>query len=249
MRDHPILFSAPMVRALIAGTKTQTRRILKPQPYPLEGRPGFWNASGVVGGRICISDRDLLNLHRKPKPGDRIYVREAIRAVDDQDTYDFQIEYIADGDRYKVAEHDDRSSDAYGKWWNLLAYRSDDPDLTGGKIVPPMHMPRWASRITLIVEDVKVERLQDISEEDAIAEGVVKAKVPFEYDVGDIDQDWYAVPGFDDPGTGISAVDMYATLWNGINGEGSWQSNPWIVAYSFRRIMGNIDQIGGGDGG
>jgi hypothetical protein len=227
MADRPILFSSPMVKALLAGTKTQTRRSLNPQPYPLEGRPGFWNASGAVGGRICISDRALLDLHRKPAAGDKLWVKEALQAGSNDQGY---------------------------RW---ITYAADNSLPIGGAILwdwkrdtlSPMFMPRWASRITLLVDDVKVERLQDISEDDAIAEGVVKGTASFDYDVGTVEKDWWRVPGFEDTGTGISAVDMYASLWEHINGEGAWDQNPWIVCYRFRVVLENIDYIGGQSNG
>lgn len=232
MKIKPILFSESMVRAILreiekpGSGKTETRRILKPQPYPLEGRPGFWNASGTVGGRICVSDRDILDLHHIAKPGDRLYVRESVRAVDDQDTYDFQIEYLADGWRRKVAEHDDRSSDAYGDLWPLFAYRSNDPDLTGGRHIPSMHMPRWASRLTLVVEDVKIERLQNISDEAARREGVEPA-----------------VAGADEEGRLRTYRTGFVRIWREIYGADAWTSNPWVVVTRFRPYLCNVDAM------
>lgn len=257
MSDRPILFSAPMIRAILreieqTGTaKTQTRRVLK---LPTKGeyvRPdmGGWKPTTLGGpgtfvfGRsgervpapeiICIWNRTTGTCVAAPyQSGMRLWVREAVRAVDDQDTYDFEIEYLADQARRKVADHDDRSSDAFGDWWSLLAYRSDDPDLTGGKRVPPIHMPRWASRLTLIVTDVRVQRLQEISEEDARTEGV-------EHDT----DGWrdYLMPATQ---CRHSAKESFRTLWASSNGrKHPWDSNPWIVAVTFRPLLGNIDNI------
>ena len=211
MTDRPILFSAPMIRALLDGRKTQTRRIIKPQPYPLEGRPGYWNASGAVGGRICVSDRALLDIHRKPKPGDRLYVREHWRTSGSLDS-------IAPRELPRTAA--------------VLFNADGDRPVWAGKHRQAMHMPRWASRLTLIVTDVRVERLTGISDDDAKAEGVL--------------------PAPNNPGWWLSqtdgelcptARDAYADLWNAINGEGAWQANPWVAAYTFTVERGNIDQV------
>ena len=245
MTDRQIIFSAPMIRALLDGSKSQTRRVLKPQP-----EPDFLNAT-IAADNLTFTPAYLVGgpthkmLRRIARPGDRLWVREAVRAVDDQDTYDFQIEYLADQECRKVADHDDRTSDAYGDWWNLLAYRSDDPDLTGGKTVPPIHMPRWASRLTLMVEAVKVERLQDISEEDAIAEGIETWRAGW--------ADKEAAEAFlrgtearmatKDGGT---AQRLFYLLWWSIHGFGAWEANPWVCALTFRVIKQNIDALTGG---
>lgn len=229
MTDRPILFSAPMVRALIAGTQTQTRRILNPQPYPLEGRLGFWNASGAVGGRICISDRALLDLHRKAKPGDRLYVREAWRVSqkwDETPPRDLPPRTMTIFCEAGGSIANQKS----GKWEPDNDYPPSRPDWVG-KFRQAMHMPRWASRITLIVESVKVERLQDISKADALAEGIEQHGRFY----GVADAEWDEAE--------LSAIMAYRRLWNRINGVDAWGANPWVVAYTFRRIMGNIDAI------
>lgn len=226
MTDRPILFSAPMVRALLGGRKTQTRRVLKPQPYPLEGRPGFWNASGVVGGRICVSDRALLDLHHKPKPGDRLYVREHWRTT-------LAFEDLRPSQM--TATHTRIKYEAGG----LLDLKGKKiPNFHEGRFRQAMHMPRWASRLTLIVTDVRVERLQDISEADAIAEGA-----PLDPDHRDTTEDgsnphMVRVNAW----TSISPVAWYHRLWNEINGPGAWEANPWVVAYTFTVHHGNIDE-------
>jgi hypothetical protein len=98
-------------------------------------------------------------------------------------------------------------------------------------------MPRWASRLTLIVTGVKVERLRDISEADAKAEGCIE-------DDGDIPGIWY-VPGAHLPRHGASAKDCFQLLWEKINGEEAWSSNPWVVAVSFEVHRCNIDSMEG----
>ena len=103
---------------------------------------------------------------------------------------------------------------------------------------PSIHMPRWASRITLEIVSVRVERLQDISEEDAIAEGVYCENVIVSsyYGHHEVGEYLYFFHGGPDEGF-ESAVDAYAALWDSINGEGSWEKNPWVWVIEFRRIM------------
>lgn len=225
MADRPILFSAPMVRALIAGTKTQTRRIIKPQP--IINANGAWRWEGHNGGFVSSMgthvDEGFPESARhwsRIQPGDRLYVREHWRAWSQYDDWPprqipagVDVQYVAD--------------DPISPW---------DSRFRQG-----MHMPRWASRITLTVTDVRVERLQEISVEDARAEGIVVGhplpEVPDS--IGDIYHD-----GVTDPIEGWTRdpVEAYARLWNSIHGPGSWDANPWVVAYSFTVAHHNIDQ-------
>ncbi|MGV6875881.1 hypothetical protein ACUSIJ_24750 [Pseudochelatococcus sp. B33] len=210
MTDKPILFSAPMVRALIDGRKTMTRRVLKPQPSRRDFRnvspeTARWFHDPVRGG-MWISDGCAVGPFKSFSPGDRLWVREAF-------SYD-----SLDVDRDGL----------------LPPWYWADGNPTGGdytKPRPSIHMPRWASRLTLIVTGVRVERLQDISEEDAIAEGVL------------CDSDgWrdYLMPQTQCCPT---AKDSFRTLWNSINGPGAWEANPWVSVTSFDVHRQNIDQM------
>jgi hypothetical protein len=241
MADLPILFSPAMVRALIAGRKTQTRRILP-------------NSDKVVDFRRTETGAWEFTFHGKPtgpvvRPpriavGDRLYVREHWRvsqrwnatAPRDLVPRTMTVFFNAGG---SIA-----NQDAPGDW-----KPSDWPEAGlwpawAGKHRQAMHMPRWASRITLIVEGVKIERLQDISEEDAIAEGIDFC--PIEEDGLGGWKCYAAEPKGQDEWS--SPYHSYRTLWDSINGAGAWRANPWVVAYTFRLVMGNIDRIGGGDG-
>jgi len=232
MADLPILFSAPMVRALMReieapGTgKTQTRRVMNPQPHErAKGcyhRPdGSWvwvdahrenNGAGYYG--TCLDDRHFFPRYAT---GDRLYVREHWRAE-----YRFN-------DR---APRDIPPGEA-------VQYIADDPlSPWDSRFRQGMHMPRWASRITLLVTDVRVARLQDCSEADARAEGVRA-----DASITDAHNHWVDL-GSGDLITGWDAREVYASLWNHINGPGAWAANPWVAAYTFRPILGNIDQIG-----
>lgn len=211
MADRPILFSAPMVRALLAGTKTQTRRVLKnvtPDVWCGEER---WRFGGKNSAEIYLSEGDLME--RAPASqympfhvGDRLWVRESWW-------------HVCAGDGPTISA----PGDSLGR--DGAFFRADYPDY------PPcphyrarvsIHMPRWASRLTLTVTDVRVERLQDISEEDARDEGVERIKFPEHGDWG-----W--------------PQRKFAELWTSINGPTSWEANPWIVAVSFDVRKGNID--------
>lgn len=245
MTDISILMSAPMVRACLReieqpGTgKTQTRRVLNPQPYPLEAKPGYWNASGSVGGRICVSDRALLDLHRKPKAGERLYVREAWRVgrrwdetpPRDLDPQSMTVFLDAGGSIANQGKP--------GNWQPSSWPEQGRPEWVG-KHRQGMHMPRWASRLTLIVTSVKVERLQDISNEDAAAEGVErKSRKIRQIDLFGASKDERAAMYL------RACRWEFVDLWDGINlarGHG-WETNPWVVAIGFKPILGNIDTI------
>jgi len=204
MNEHPMLFSAPMVRALIDGPKTQTRRVLKPQPQD----DGKYHDVKPAYRALRIA------------AGDRIWVRETWRA---------DVFY----DDLKPIDIDPRAAvryEATAEWGRGNG--------VAGKTRVCMHMPRAFSRITLDVVGVKVERLQDISNEDCIAEGV-----PIH-------------PNQNAPRTG-RAIDAFArehglishygaqyrAIWEAINGAGSWEANPWVVAYTFSVHHQNIDML------
>ena len=211
MTDRPIIFSAPMVRALLAGTKTQTRRVLKPQPP--ERVSCFEPHPSLPNELIPWRDGEPLHSHVVPyAPGDRLWVRENFALGFDLDDHDMPI-----GDEptpFFASTYDgrmwlDRDTD---EW-------RDEPRWT-----PSIHMPRWASRLTLVVTGVRVQRLQEISEADAKAEGV-------------------RAPVNVSPDLGSTYTDGFGDLWEEIHGEGSWEANPWIVAITFAVRHTNIDAM------
>jgi hypothetical protein len=226
-----------MVRALIDGRKTQTRRALNPQPYQLESRSGYWNASGAVGGRIVTSDRALLDLYRKPEPGDRLYVGERYYQLSHWEPVEGQ---LSKGGRQKWAFTPDTDQILFdapaGETVRLGRHHKDASTVAWHKRLGRF-MAKKHSRLTLIVTDVRVERLQDISEADAIAEGVERAPK---------NDGWWKsqTSGQLCP----TARDAYGDLWNSINGAGAWEANPWVVAYTFTVHRGNIDERGSADG-
>lgn len=206
MSDRGILFSAPMVRALLAGTKTQTRRAMK-EPI------GLWE-TGPQGGLVPIP--------RAWKPGDRLWVREAWRVG---------------------GEFDDSKPSVLIPHAMPVLYEADKPHTMEwiGRLRPGMFMPRWASRITLHVTDVRVQRLQEISEADAIAEGIELVR-----ETAERGRHWrnYGAEGYDDR----SALHSYRTLWNSVHGHigaspaavEPWGLNPWVTATSFTVERCNI---------
>lgn len=187
MKERPILFSAPMVRALLAGTKTQTRRVAKNLPHESEYEPGLFSMMVVRDGKLMEATGGVGML--KPlcpygQPGDRLWVRET-----------------------------------WTEWEGTFLYRADFEGCeVAWKWTPSIHMPRKSSRITLEVTAVRVERLQDISEEDAKAEGAGGER--------------YIGQGFDH----CVHREAYRTLWNDINGPGSWDANPWVWVVEFKFI-------------
>lgn len=184
MKERPILFSGQMVNAILEGRKTQTRRIVKPQPSPADILAGdiiYCGPMGVI--QRCPYAREVNN---------RLWVRETFyECVDNND----KIHYAANGEPPTTERRHYKKR-------------------------PSIFMPRLASRITLEITGVRVERLQDISEEDAIKEGVTIENDPA----------YIAAFGKD------TAKLTYQILWESINGHGSWEKNPFVWVIEFKRI-------------
>ncbi len=225
MADLPILFSAPMVRAILReieqpGTgKTQTRRVLPDQPVDGARFHGFERDGQALFAKGFTYGKQRLRY----RTGDRLWVRERATRFD-KGTCDQHIWFAAG------------RNEIYP--WLALHFPGLDPDAPwphpegpGGGApysIPSIHMPRWASRITLIVTDVRVQRLQEIDEVDSRAEGVRDG-------YGDPYHEWEA----------LSYRRRFNLLWDHLNfarGYG-WDANPWVAAYTFRPILGNIDQV------
>lgn len=195
MKERPILFSAPMVRAILDGRKTQTRRVVKPQPHDTHeiecgiyhptviDRHGEEDAGPPIFGAYSM-DGEWGCKCPYGQPGDRLWVREAFGTCD---SYVPHVFYRADGE---APNHD-------FKW------------------KPSIHMPRWASRVTLEIVSVRVERLQGINRGDAMAEGCPFPNMARETDP----RTWF--------------VDLLES----INGAGSWEANPWVWVIEFKRVQ------------
>lgn len=190
MKERPILFSGPMVRAILEGKKTQTRLVMNPQPETLNNTISWKRSNWSPEPYVIITDKC-----QHGRPGDRLWVRETFMPMPHLNAKAF--------------------------------YRATDP-LVGGKWKPSIFMPRALSRITLEIEMVRVERLNEISEGDAIAEGCSRM------DNGFFAGEPHKIKGT--PTCCTSPEIAYARLWESINGVGSWAENPWVWVIKFRRI-------------
>ncbi len=196
IKERPILFSATMVRAILSGQKTVTRREVKKTAALDCLAAGFEPAFLALPGNADLCPYG--------KVGDQLWVREAWQA-------DAQVNEVAP----RELSHGEP-----------IRYPADGASrqtgcsmITPGKTRPSIHMPRWVSRLLLEITAVRVERLQDISKEQALAEGVMNCEQ-------DIDPD----------GNGYEPLELFGGLWTMINGDGSWQSNPWVWVVEFKRV-------------
>ena len=238
MSDKPIIFSAPMVRALLEGRKIQTRRVLKPQP-PADAhmvraytdnapRPALRNTIGwfvpEAGDLWPCDDGDRIPLPYAP--GDRLWVRESFSGLHRLEGYPPSQWLAAQIDTYDGLEIEEAAPIWY--WAN------GGP--THGDWTRPrssIHMPRWASRLTLLVTDVRVQRLQEISDSDCRAEGLPMKEVA-------------GVTCWSESQNGPwtpSEALAFSHLWNSLHGPDAWHANPWVCALSFTVHRCNIDQM------
>lgn len=193
--EHPILFSGEMVRAILEGQKTQTRRAMKRQPCAAPPNP--WRDGWSVGGYDYFCPYG--------QPGARLWVKETwatVAAWDKQKPSDLS-------KTTPIYYHADKSHGSLVGW--------HDEDEERGRLRPSIFMCRWISRITMEITGVRVERLRDISEADAKAEGVI-----------------YSADPKSPYGNGHGA--NYRFLLESINGRGSWAKNPWVWVIEFRKL-------------
>lgn len=200
MSERGMIFNAEMVRAILEGRKTQTRRPVK---FPLIDK----NMGCELAGNELAGELAAHNYWNSPygKPGDRIWVRETFR-VHSRATDVATLVYRASV----------RNS------WTEQTHRVPvavcNKQVTPDKWTPSIHMPRWASRITLEITDVRVERLRDLSEEDAKSEGIIPS-------AGGVLPGWEYRINFRD-------------LWMDIYGTDNWEANPWVWVIEFKRVEG-----------
>lgn len=188
VKERPILFSGEMVRAILEGRKTQTRRVVKPQGAIV---------SDAMARSLGVQPPKIENTPVIPcpygQPGDRLWVRETFAHTE------------------QLGLH--QTDENYG-----FAYKATQPEwgteIQGWKWKSSIYMPRWASRITLEIVSVRVERLQDISEEDAFSEGF-----PYQF------------------GYGCKTTEWFKQLWQSIYGAKSWDANPFVWVVEFRRVQ------------
>ena len=200
VKERPMLFSAPMVRALLDGSKTQTRRALKWQPdYPIIIATDPHTNRYQIGEREPVTEAALLRASPYGQPGDRLWVRETF-CLDDDGHEEWPV-FRADGAKLPQRQ----------------------PTREPARWTPSIHMPRWASRILLDVVSLRVERLNDCSDADAVAEGI------------GLNPSAIGMKLTNPPGESM-AIAMYHALWDSINGAGSWAANPWVWVVEFKRV-------------
>lgn len=229
-REHPILFSAPMIRALLDGSKTQTRRICKSQPYSngfhFDGHDILCHNDYLPPSAMLMDYREGGEIYTTSdmegwgfccpygQPGDKLWVRETFIHIDDEgDKFDgmgSQTYYAASGN----FEDNTRWLRERGLKWK-----------------PSIHMPRAASRILLEVVSVRVEQLQEISEADALAEGIDTDRMLERQDSYDIICAGTSAAGRATP------QSMFGELWESINGAGSWDANLFVWVVEFKRVL------------
>jgi hypothetical protein len=227
MTDRPIIFSEPMVRALLDGHKTQTRRLLYSE-RKARGNviPASASMMSVVrnGREVALwpplgstpEHYFTLSGWEKVKPGDRLWVRESVQLRSVGPGNEVGITYVADGDTPNV------------HFYNLNGHTMSPVYKT-----PPIHMLRAVSRLTLIVTATKIEPLKSLSAADAVAEGVQ----------GDEEGGYFIPIGHGDWIGSFGPRAVFADLWERLHGVGSWKNNPEVVAISFRVVKANIDNM------
>jgi hypothetical protein len=212
MNARPILFSAPMVRALLGGRKSQTRRIVNVNRTPKKLSIDDWSVGGKRIGPCPYAT-----------PGSLLWVRETFADIDGEPLF------AADRSDAELEEERQLRRKFAGIAATYAKYRWR----------PSIHMPRRFSRLTLEITDVRLQPLQEISEEDAIAEGV-------EYETAD--PPFFYVPGIWPHSTTAVEIDegaarSYAKLWDHINGADSWDANPFVWALTFKVTQRNVDDV------
>ncbi|MBJ9010644.1 ASCH domain-containing protein [Citrobacter koseri] len=220
-KERGMIFNDEMVRAILDGRKTQTRRIMKNQPAgDSADTPAL--IRNVVGGFQWYGHYGESSIFNCPfgAVGDRIWVRETFQGP--LVSEELLEEYRAYPEKFETPQYCEYAADGGAK----PEYCDLDDNLRHGWR-PSIHMPRWASRILLEITDVRVERLNAIREEDAQAEGVTQLRGGF----------WqHYQPGWTQHQ--LSARGSFVTLWKSIYGEESWHSNPWVWVIEFKRVEG-----------
>lgn len=197
MKEQPIIFSGEMVRAILDGCKTQTRRIVKPEPE---------NIQSLGEGSNCFSiTQKVGGIIWRPCPhgslGDRLWVRET-----------WKPDHSLSGGGIP------RMGITFG---DAVTFKEGNPDQTG-PWKPSIFLPKWACRITLEITKVRVERLQEISGEDARAEGI-KPSIQRSMEQFNLNSPQAYIQSFFD-------------LWDSINGKGAWDANPWVWVLEFKKL-------------
>ena len=208
--EIPILFSATMIRRIFAGGKSKTRRIY----IPKANEHCRVSSTTTTDGKVSV----VLQAEPPHQPGDILWVRESCRAEDRADSgYGYGIRYLAD-DTFKKLTLD--SQEKFAEWLKLKEYC--------GKTfatIPPIHMPRWVCRLRLEVTSIRFERLNEITDEDAIAEGIYRSPLYPNNEIWTWDGEH---------GNCTRPIYAFEKLWESINGKGSWKKNPTVEVIGFK---------------
>lgn len=208
--EHPILFSAAMVCAILSGQKTQTRRVIK----------AVRQNNTVLTGKYKKTVMHVLD-ERLPcpygKPGDRLWVRESFQPLFANDHCLASANYKT-GIGYKVS---------YPATDGIKEYIDADKDELTARVRPSIHMPRWACRLVLEIVNVRVERLKDITPDDSLAEGVTrKMRNDFGFSCDESEEAFNFT----------QSKHTFSLLWKSINGVESWNENPWVFVIEFKQV-------------
>jgi hypothetical protein len=234
-QEHPIIFNEWSIQRILAGEKTQTRRVVKPQPPHPEDVTSYgsgdpveevWKYTGL-GGK---TPHEPHVVERPYMPGDVLWVREPFRMPVGCDDKYTPKEYVSSSG-YTHGVPGRFRYEADGKRAYEVAGNRDACAVEWGRKRPPIHMPRELCRLRLRVEDVRVEQVQQISQEDAIAEGI-----PGDYVHGEEDREYTEAPHVCGPKYGGSAITEFRRLWNDIHGDGAWERNDWVWVIEFSQI-------------
>jgi hypothetical protein len=199
MNERGIIVSGDNPNLILEGLKTQTRRIVKPQPSPIFHCPIFAKDTGALSFQGSTGVHDEWRSPVYGVAGDWLWVRETFEIRGYGAIQDAELRYVSDGQ----VDYRRIGSDDADKNYRPARFRK----------IPSIHMPRWASRITLEITKVRVERLQDISEDDALEEG--------------------CRPGKRFP---MCARGVYSDLWDSLHGKGAWERNDWVWVLEFRKL-------------
>lgn len=225
-KERPILFSGAMVRAILSGQKTVTRRLVKGHQIPsrsksdspehqwiavVQDHPRWGFAAFGATEQECAAELAMYGGCPYGRKGDRLWVRETTEADEDHSNTVVLSRYAADRAPVLYTGSEDPEYDGSVAHWDYPR-----------RSRPSIHMQRWASRILLEITDVRVERLQDISRSDIRAEGLQCPPELASDDVSPNYRDWYPA--------------AWRELWESINGADSWNANPWVWVVEFKRV-------------
>ncbi|MDS7927550.1 hypothetical protein [Acinetobacter sp. V115_6] len=237
MKERPIIFNTPMVKAILEGRKTQTRRLVKPQPKFFKGEAGghWWRCTHVQS--MVRVEEELQNpseyykgfideVNPFGKKGDRLWVRETfcIGTIEEEDNYQ--------GSPKPLSVHQDGDPKQYPIYKEYCL--RDNISIDDVLWKPSIHMPRSASRILLEITKIRIERLNQISSQDAVQEGLLKLPASGRYVVNQGDQYFGAASN--------NPCEVFKWLWESIYGSSSWELNPWVWVVEFNVIQGGDNE-------